>query len=318
MEIVFLQKIIRYYKGSTDVNQGIRDVLTKEPDKFFYYNNGIKILCQRITKKAAYSTGREVGLFVLEGVTVVNGAQTTGVIGSVYINSPGLISDAKVQIQMIDIGNADSDQAAQITKLSNTQNKIEGKDFASLDPTQERLRMELSLGGIQYLYKTGAKIENPEKEISFDEAIISQACLSSDLSIVALVKRNIGALTENIEKPPYKILFNGSTNSFSLYNGVQVYRAVDSCIKQFENTLTQRKRLVFIHGNRFLLHLILNRLKENEGFTDNYLSSDEIKNKTESLFVEIWEQVYKSMEEHFSDSYPASIFKNVGRLKELI
>ena len=42
MEIVFLQKIIRYYKGSTDVNQGIRDVLTKEPDKFFYYNNGIK------------------------------------------------------------------------------------------------------------------------------------------------------------------------------------------------------------------------------------------------------------------------------------
>ena len=219
---------------------------------------------------------------------------------------------------MIDIGNADSDQAAQITKLSNTQNKIEGKDFASLDPTQERLRMELSLGGIQYLYKTGAKIENPEKEISFDEAIISQACLSSDLSIVALVKRNIGALTENIEKPPYKILFNGSTNSFSLYNGVQVYRAVDSCIKQFENTVTQRKRLVFIHGNRFLLHLILNRLKENEGFTDNYLSSDEIKNKTESLFVEIWEQVYKSMEEHFSDSYPASIFKNVGRLKELI
>ena len=137
----------------------------------------LKILCQRITKKAAYSTGREVGLFVLEGVTVVNGAQTTGVIGSVYINSPGLISDAKVQIQMIDIGNADSDQAAQITKLSNTQNKIEGKDFASLDPTQERLRMELSLGGIQYLYKTGAKIENPEKEISFDEAIISQACL---------------------------------------------------------------------------------------------------------------------------------------------
>ena len=110
---------------------------------------------------------------------------------------------------MIDIGNADSDQATQITKLSNTQNKIEGKDFASLDPTQERPRMELSLGGIQYLYKTGAKIENPEKEISFDEAIISQACLSSDLSIVALVKRNIGALTENIEKPPYKILFNG-------------------------------------------------------------------------------------------------------------
>lgn len=211
-------KNIRYYKGSTDVNQGIRDVLINEPEKFFYYNNGIKILCQRITKKAAYSTGRDVGLFALEGVSVVNGAQTTGVIGSVYIDSPETISNARIFIQMIDIGDADSKQAVQITKLSNTQNRIEGKDFASLDPTQERLRMELSLGGIQYLYKTGSKIDDPEHQITFDEAIISQACLCSDLSIVALVKRNIGALTENIEKTPYKALFNGATNSFSLYN----------------------------------------------------------------------------------------------------
>ena len=311
-------KNIRYYKGSTDVNQGIKDVLTNEPEKFFYYNNGIKILCQRITKKAAYSTGRDVGLFALEGVSVVNGAQTTGVIGSVYIDSPETVSNACIFIQMIDIGDADSKQAVQITKLSNTQNRIEGKDFASLDPTQERLRMELSLGGIQYLYKTGSKIEDIEHQITFDEAIISQACLCSDLSMVALVKRNIGALTENIEKAPYKHLFNGSTNSFSLYNGVQVLRAVESCIKQYEPTVTQRKRLVLVHGNRFLLHLILNELKECEGFNDKYLLSNDIQKKTEDIFVGIWERVYEAMEQHFPDSYPAHIFKNLGRMKDLL
>lgn len=311
-------KNIRYYKGSTDVNQGIKEVLIKEPEKFFYYNNGIKILCKRITKKAAYSTSRDVGLFALEGVSVVNGAQTTGVIGSVYMDTPDSLSNARIFIQMIDIGDTDNEQAVQITKLSNTQNRIEGKDFASLDPTQERLRMELSLGGIQYLYKTGSKVEDPEHQITFDEAIISQACLCSDLSIVALVKRNIGALTDNTGKPPYKILFNGSTNSFSLYNGVQVYRAVESCIKQYEPTVTQRKRLVLVHGNRFLLHLILNELKEIEGFTDKYLSSVDIKKKTDDIFVQIWEKVFDAMEKHFPDSYPAHIFKNVGRIKELI
>lgn len=113
-------KNIRYYKGSTEVNQGIKDVLKNNPEKFFYYNNGVKILCKKIIKKAAYSTGREIGLFALEGVSLVNGAQTTGAIASVFAEIPEVISSARIFIQMIDLGDADEEQATQITKLSNT------------------------------------------------------------------------------------------------------------------------------------------------------------------------------------------------------
>lgn len=310
-------KNIRYYKGSTEVNQGIKEVLKTEPDKFFYYNNGIKILCKKITKKAAYSTDRNTGLFVLEGVSLVNGAQTTGTIGSVYAETPELLSSACVYIQMIDLGESNEGQASQITKLSNTQNRIEGKDFASLDPNQERLRMELSLGGIQYLYKAGAKIDTPERQISLDEAIVAQACSLSDLTITALTKRNVGALTESIEKAPYKLLFNGSTNSFSLYNNVQVLRAVDHCIAQNEPTVTGRKRLVLVHGNRYLLHIILGRIQRMDGFVTQYISKEQLTTMVQSIFAEIWESVYAAMETHFPESYPAHIFKNVGRLREL-
>lgn len=308
---------IRYYKGSTEVNQGIKEVLKTEPDKFFYYNNGIKILCRKITKKAAYSTDRNTGLFVLEGVSLVNGAQTTGTIGAVYAESPEVLSSACVYIQMIDIGEASEEQAVQITKLSNTQNRIESKDFASLDPNQERLRMEMSFEGIQYLYKAGAKMDSPEKQISLDEAIIAQACSLDDLTITALAKRNVGALTENIERTPYKLLFNGATNSFSLYNNVQVLRAVDHCILQNEPTVTGRKRLVLVHGNRYLLHLIIGKVQETEGFTTRYISAAEIEVVVAGIFTEVWESVYASMEEHFPESYPAHIFKNVGRLRTL-
>ena len=311
-------KNIRYYKGSTEVNQGMKDVLKSAPDKFFYYNNGIKLLCKRITKKAAYSTSRDIGLFVLKGVSLVNGAQTTGAIGTVFTETPEALDSARVFVQMIELGDASEEQAIQITKLSNTQNRIDSKDFASLDPNQERLRMELSLGGIQYLYKSGAKIEEPDKQISLDEAIISQACMLSDLSMVALTKRNVGALTENIEKAPYKLLFNNATNSFSLYNGVQVLRALDSCIGQNESGTTGRKRLVLIHGNRFLLYLILKRVKETEGFETKYMTYESIKNEVTPIFAELWESVFASMEANFPDAYPAHIFKNVGRLKELI
>jgi len=310
-------KNIRYYKGSTEVNQGIKDVLKNEPDKFFYYNNGIKILCRKITKKAIYSTSREIGLFALEGVSLVNGAQTTGAIGTVFSEIPEAIAAARVFVEIIDLGDAGKDKSTQITKLSNTQNRIDGKDFASLDSNQERLRMELNLSGIQYLYKAGAKIDEPDHQISLDETIISQACMSSDLSIVALAKRNVGALTDNIEKTPYKILFNDSTNSFTMFNGVQVLRVVESCIAQNEPGAAGRKRLVLVHGNRFILHKILDKVKATDGFDTQYQSKEHIAELVIPLFPELWESIYNSMEEHFPEAYPAHIFKNVGRLKEL-
>ena len=311
-------KNIRYYKGSTEVNQGINDVLKTQPDKFFYYNNGIKILCQKITKKAAYSTSREIGLFALEGVSLVNGAQTTGVIGAVCAEDPEAVASARIFVQMIDLGDSEDTQATQITKLSNTQNRIDGKDFVSLDPQQDRLRMELSLAGFQYLYKSGSKIDDTEHQISLDEAIIAQACALSDLSIVALTKRNIGALTESIDKTPYKLLFNGSTNSFSLHNGVQVLRAVDYCIKQNESNSTGRKRLVLVHGNRFLLHLILGQIKSNAGFDTQYLTSKRISDLVNNIFQEYWDKVFNAMEAKYPEAYPAHIFKNVGRLKDIV
>lgn len=311
-------KNIRYYKGSTEVNQGIKDVLKNEPDNFFYYNNGIKLLCKKITRKALHGTTREMGLFVLEGVSLVNGAQTTGTIGTIFAESPEILTSANVLIQMIDLGDSDEAQAAQITKLSNTQNRIDGKDFVALDRNQERLRMELSFAGIQYLYKSGAKLDDLEHQITLDETIIAQACLSAELSIVALAKGNIGALTENIEKPPYKSLFNSGTNSFSLYNGVQVLRTVDRLLKQHEATSTGRKRLVLVHGNRFLLHLILGKIKATDGFGTKYLSNECIATLVNEHFQTQWDSVFDAMEAKFPDAYPSYLFRNVGKLKELV
>ena len=311
-------KNIRYYKGSTEVNLGIKEVLKSEPEKFFYYNNGIKLLCKKITKKILHGASREMGLFALEGVSLVNGAQTTGTIGTVFAESPELLNSANVMIQMIDLGESDEAQATQITKLSNTQNRIDGKDFAALDPNQERLRMELSFAGIQYLYKPGARADDPEHQITLDETIVSQACSLPEVSIIALVKGNIGALTENISKPPYKQLFNAGTNSFSLYNGVQALRTVDALLKQRETTTIGRKKLVLVHGNRFLLYLMMEKIKNIDGYSTRYLERKIIAELVNSEFDGQWERVFNAMESKFPDAYPSYLFRNVGKLRELI
>ena len=67
-------------------------------------------------------------------MSLVNGAQTTGTVGACFVENPEQAGKAKIMIQIVDLSNIDPETATQITRLSNTQNRIENKDFASLDP----------------------------------------------------------------------------------------------------------------------------------------------------------------------------------------
>ena len=311
-------KNIRFYKGNTDVNEGMKKVLLQEPEKFYYYNNGIKLLCKSIKRKAKDSTTNATGLFALEGVSLVNGAQTTGTIGSLFLDNPEQVSKAIVMIQIIDLSNVDTETTTQITRLSNTQNRIENKDFAALDPEQDRLRTELMFAHYSYLYKSGDKITNLEKQISFDEAIVALACLNADISYTVIAKGNVGALSEDITKTPYKALMNRSTNSYVLLNSVLYMREVEHYLQdKKEHANNNRERLVCIHANRFILHFILMDKGKNENFNMSVIDKDSIRNSVISLVDVLVVQITQIMDELFPDSYPANIFKNSTKCKKL-
>ena len=310
-------KNIRFYKGNTDVNDGIRKTLLEEPEKFFYYNNGIKLLCKKIHRKALESTDTSTGLFKLEGVSLVNGAQTTGCIGSIYIDNPELVSNAKVLIQIVDLSQAEETVDKQITKLSNTQNRIENRDFASLDPTQERIRQELSFVNYTYLYKSGDRIVDPESQFTFDEAIVALSCLNEEISYVTLAKRNVGALSEDITKAPYKVLMNAGTNSFAILNSVMVVRSVDRELQTKKNILAGREKLVTIHGNRFIAYCVLQNIKNDEGFFTGIIPSDVLQRRVASIIDGSIQSITSVISELYSESYPANIFKNATKCKEI-
>lgn len=310
-------KNIRFYKGNTEVNAGMRKVLLQEPEKFYYYNNGIKLLCSLIQRKAKNSTTTDTGLFALKGVSLVNGAQTTGTIGDVYMENPEQVAKAKVMIQIIDLSNVDADTSSQITKLSNTQNRIESKDFASLDPVQEKLRMELSFVHYEYLYKSGSIISNSDKQISFDEAIVAMACLNTDISFAVMAKGNVGALSEDITKAPYKVLFNPGTNSYELLNSVLLMREIEKYLRaKKEQSNNNRSRLVSIHGNRFILHAVLQKMKNASSFSSAVMDKSEM-DVIIQFIDEMLPLITQTMDELYPESYPANIFKNVTKCKEI-
>lgn len=310
-------KNIRFYKGNTDVNEGIKRVLLQEPENFFYYNNGIKLLCKSIHRKAKESTTNTTGLFKLEGVSLVNGAQTAGSIGNVFSENQEQVSKANVMIQIIDLSQASRETESQITKLSNTQNRIENRDFASLDSTQERIKQELSFCHFSYLYKSGDKITDLESQLTFDEAIVAVACLNEDITYATLAKSNVGALSEDITKAPYKILFNTGTNSYAVLNSVMVVRSVEKALQLQREQLSGRERLVTVHGNRFIAYCVLQSFRKDENFFKSILPHESLQKRVHPLVSKLIISITKAMNALYIESYPANIFKNMNKCKEI-
>ncbi|RKS42559.1 AIPR protein [Gillisia mitskevichiae] len=188
-------KNIRSFVGLSTINNEIINTLVKNPENFFYLNNGIVLLCKEI-KKSKYNSGkRESGKFHLTDLTVVNGAQTVGAINYAFNKQPEKVNLAQVFIKIISLEDTPEHFDKQITIASNTQNKIEKRDFVSLDKQQKRLIHDFYLNGLKYHTKRDDKelIKNDEN-FYFEEATISLACFQDDIDFSTYAKREIGKL----------------------------------------------------------------------------------------------------------------------------
>ena len=122
-----------YGKKKNKINLGIRDSLRDEPTSFWAYNNGITALVHDYA--VTRTEGRE--RLRITGVTIINGAQTTGTIGSI---DNGQVVEAWIPIRFIVC--ADSEIIANIVTYNNQQTEILPSDLRSNDLIQKRLRAD--------------------------------------------------------------------------------------------------------------------------------------------------------------------------------
>jgi hypothetical protein len=127
-------------RRKTSINRGILETVQTDPSRFWAYNNGVTILTKRIEVKG--------GKLTAQGVSVINGAQTTGVLG----NAPRE-SAAKVRVPCRFIKSSDPKIVEQIIDFNNTQNAIKSFDFRSNDPSQRRLSSQFKDYDITYLHR---------------------------------------------------------------------------------------------------------------------------------------------------------------------
>ena len=311
---------IRVFLGSTEVNSAILDTLVKDPQDFWYFNNGISALCRTLKKKPIGGNTRETGIFECHDLRIVNGAQTVGAIANAYTKNPDAVALARVAIRLVSLENCPPDFDRKVTRYNNTQNRIDRRDFVALDIEQERIRGELQLEGVTYYYKSGEATSPAQSGFGLDEATIARACLLPDVSLAVQAKREIGKLWEDIEKAPYKVLFNAPVTGPSIWRAVQIMRNVEWALDYLRKNSQGREKLLAVHGNRLITHLVFQSLPTSFKSTPNRLNRDEgraVIDKTKELF----KKLFPVLDSEYPDAYLANLVKNTTkcqRVKDLL
>ncbi|WP_062233609.1 AIPR family protein [Aureimonas sp. N4] len=123
--------------GDSNINYQMQKSLREKPTNFFVYNNGLTVLTHKIEQESI--EGNRVRVRV-HGLSIVNGAQTTGTIGTSNERPP---ESAYVLARFI--STQAEELVADVVRYNNSQNAVTASDFRSTDPTQRRLVDEMKV-----------------------------------------------------------------------------------------------------------------------------------------------------------------------------
>ena len=158
------EKNVRVFLGRTgSINKGISRTLRQEPENFGLYNNGLTIVSRSIVPQGK-------GTFLLTDPSVVNGCQTTRTLWdtlSEKLREPpasdvegrelwqdwrNRLESGRVVVKIVRVAPGeiaeDDERLENITRFTNAQNAVKGKDFIALDRDFRRWKRELAMRGV--------------------------------------------------------------------------------------------------------------------------------------------------------------------------
>lgn len=311
---------IRESLGVTRINSGIQSTLTDEPENFWYFNNGITILCDEIEPHWPGPRRPDCPVDLeLKNVSVVNGAQTVTAIYEAMQSTPATAELADVSVRVISLGGERTKYAARITETTNTQNDVSQRDFIALDDSQAILRedFDLSLQKL-YVYKRGEADPAPDSGCSVEHAAIALACAyrTSDLSVRA--KRDTKMLWERGRSGAYPKLFGERPSALRVWRSVCIHRAVGDSLSGLRERLSGRAADIARRGDLLIAHMIF-QLIDQEDIDEPVFDLDSILAAipVHAELVLTW-LIHHLDEAYGTGSFLNSTFANEGKCRDLV
>ncbi|HBX4578644.1 AIPR family protein [Klebsiella pneumoniae] len=293
------EKNIRYFIGSgrRGVNKAIKDTLLHEPENFIYLNNGITLDGNAVKPKGNIRGHTGSKHIAVDGLSVVNGAQTIASAAQfMRENLDADISQAQVMETIINTGNDAFHK--QVTKARNLQNPVDLANFAALDDTQERLRQEMKMFGVEYLYRPQQSAAAGIRSITIETLAKALACMQADVRVPYQLKAEPSRFI-NQESVEYQAIFNPDLQGVMAINAVNIYLAIQALCTAAERSSPSPEKLVYRHFTYCITTLLMAQFK-------NTITAVEI--TEQEAFERLISRAFDELRQKFSDSFRTLVF----------
>jgi hypothetical protein len=158
-ENAFEDNVRMYLKKTSRINTNIYDsALNDDNYKFFYYNNGITLTCDRFS----FAKDQRYPIVDIENLQVVNGGQTLHALFDALKTDSQKISKVNILCRLYET--KDKELSSRIAEFTNSQNPVNNRDIHSIDSLQIKLEKEFDTFGLFYERKRNQFKDKPKNQ----------------------------------------------------------------------------------------------------------------------------------------------------------
>lgn len=273
IEYSVLYENVRGYIMRSKYNAGIIQSLKDEPEKFFYFNNGITIVAEDITSQPVNSN-KKIKLKI-KNFQVLNGGQTLRTIHKFNSMNPDNIinlSKASVMVRVMKV--TDEYLKSRISEYTNSQNAISQTDLKSMRTEQVQLQMFLNENNICYIRKNG-DTGDPQRQYEY---YVSLSLLGQILYAVHGYPGLVSNKKKDIFGKEYDMLFkNENLLSQDTVTYIKSYFTIKECYKCLDGFMELKVYFVLYLGVKLNYPEAWPKLiDEFESFVGSYQSNEKV------------------------------------------
>ena len=196
---------LRYYVKNAKIDGNIIESIQKRPENFWYYNNGVILICDDYVI--------EGNSIIVRNFSIINGGQTTKLVGETDFTRDFYIQ-CKIIKNKYEAVDDRLEFIANVAEASNTQKPIKDKDLIANRIEQRLLKKQLADVGIFCQIKRGEKVNKKLYPAAWQNTTneeLGQFLLSFVYQKPGTARGSKASICGNKER--YNLLFNKKYNS---------------------------------------------------------------------------------------------------------